>query len=55
MNCHWDQPDTRRGFIKLTEIGAIIGTVIGVIFCVVHMKPIWWQTTKDFVKRLFKK
>lgn len=58
MNRHLNRMDkhiTWKGL--LAPIGICIGivAVINAISDIMCMKPIWWQATKDFTKRLFKR
>lgn len=58
MNRHqnWtDKPVTWRGYFKIAGIFGAIGTVVTAVSCVLLMEPAWWQVTKDFAKRLFKR
>lgn len=58
MNRHFNWMDksvTWGGYLKLAGICTAVGTAIGAISFVLLMDPAWWQATKNFVRRLFKK
>lgn len=50
-----DKPVTWGAYFKFAGICTVIGAVIGAIECVLWMEPAWWQATKNFAKRLFKR